>query len=347
MGRRSRLAAIQPAGVTAPGLAAARIPGGGTLMVWARLDDDFPQHPKVLGLSDPAFRLHVAAICYSAKWLTNGVVPFKIVGGLHPDAMGAFGYADELVAAKVWDKDESVELYRIHDFLAYNKSREQVEKERASMETARKSGFRAAASSRRLDGRFGTVTAVSSASPTAGPAAGEAVGVADRAADRAADGGGTAPVPGPVPHPMKKEEKSRTAPPAVPDGSPAVDRMSEFASKHPESARAWVETGLLADQSRADPRAAVHVSAVLEALGRDFGDKAVSGAVRAYDRWRRGHQAKCRGRKRHDDAVRRWMERDADRDRSDGTARLQDDVEEYPGQREAQAEAYKALRENP
>ena len=37
-------------------------------MPWANFDDQFPKHPKVLPLSDAAFRLHVSGvtvICYS------------------------------------------------------------------------------------------------------------------------------------------------------------------------------------------------------------------------------------------------------------------------------------------
>jgi hypothetical protein len=43
-------------------------------MTWVRLDDQFPDHPKVVNLSDRAFRLHVWGICYSARFLTDGLI---------------------------------------------------------------------------------------------------------------------------------------------------------------------------------------------------------------------------------------------------------------------------------
>lgn len=44
-------------------------------MTWMRLDVGFPEHPKVIGLSDAAFRLHVSAMCYARRNLTDGHVP--------------------------------------------------------------------------------------------------------------------------------------------------------------------------------------------------------------------------------------------------------------------------------
>ena len=43
-------------------------------MPWVRLDDQFPIHRKVGALPDNAFRLHVEAICWCARNLTDGVV---------------------------------------------------------------------------------------------------------------------------------------------------------------------------------------------------------------------------------------------------------------------------------
>lgn len=82
-------------------------------------------------------------------------------------------------------------------------------------------------------------------------------------------------------------------------------------------AHALTETGVWADQWRAHVGkngrrlAEQHVPATFEALVRDFGDAFVAARVRAYDRWRRSKPAKVRGRKRHDTAIRRWVEKDA------------------------------------
>ena len=47
---------------------------GASEMAWLRIDDGFVEHPKVYDLSDRSFRLHVAAHCYSARNLTDGVL---------------------------------------------------------------------------------------------------------------------------------------------------------------------------------------------------------------------------------------------------------------------------------
>ena len=44
-------------------------------MTWLRIDDCMPDHPKVDGLSDRAFRAHVTGLCYCARHLTDGNVP--------------------------------------------------------------------------------------------------------------------------------------------------------------------------------------------------------------------------------------------------------------------------------
>lgn len=44
-------------------------------LTWAHLDDRFPDHPANEALSDGAFRLHIAAICYCARLETDGHMP--------------------------------------------------------------------------------------------------------------------------------------------------------------------------------------------------------------------------------------------------------------------------------
>lgn len=99
-------------------------------MTWVKLDDAFGDHPKILGLSDSAFRLHVLSLCYSARYLTDGNVPTAFVRGHGEDA-------DELWRAGLWF--DNGDGYEIHDYLAYNPSREDVrhERERVSARVAR------------------------------------------------------------------------------------------------------------------------------------------------------------------------------------------------------------------
>ncbi len=82
---------------------------------WVRLDDAFAEHPKVIGLSDGAFRAHVSALCYCNRNLTDGRVP-AVLGN---------GHAEELVAAGVWEQNGNG--FVIHDYGDYQMAKSEVE----------------------------------------------------------------------------------------------------------------------------------------------------------------------------------------------------------------------------
>lgn len=92
-------------------------------MPWVRLDDGFDDHPKILDLSDQAYRLHVGALCFCARTLTDG---FVSEGALRRLVNG--GHVSELVDAGLWEAGDGG--WWIHDFLDYNQSAEQVLEER-------------------------------------------------------------------------------------------------------------------------------------------------------------------------------------------------------------------------
>ncbi len=48
-------------------------------MGWVKLDDKFPEHPKLERIGDRAFRIHIRGLCYSALHLTDGLVPRAVV----------------------------------------------------------------------------------------------------------------------------------------------------------------------------------------------------------------------------------------------------------------------------
>jgi hypothetical protein len=95
-------------------------------MSWLKLDDGFADHPKVLELSDAAFRLHVRAMCWCARQETDGVLSKAALASLGSKQK----IADELVKAGLWKKRDSG--HEVHDFLKYNPSRAQREAERAA-----------------------------------------------------------------------------------------------------------------------------------------------------------------------------------------------------------------------
>ncbi len=43
-------------------------------MAWVRLDDKFPQHPKVAGLSHAGFRRFIVLLCWCNQYETDGVI---------------------------------------------------------------------------------------------------------------------------------------------------------------------------------------------------------------------------------------------------------------------------------
>lgn len=90
-------------------------------MSWAKLDDRMPRHPKVIHLSDAAFRLHIVGICYCAENLTDGFIQKRAARCFHSRAKQ---YIDELIDAGVWENTDGD--YRIHDYLEWNPSREEV-----------------------------------------------------------------------------------------------------------------------------------------------------------------------------------------------------------------------------
>lgn len=96
-------------------------------MSWAKLDDHFPTHPKVVKAGGDAGWLHVCAICYCAEHLTDGFFVKELVPRLS-DRANPLALAQRLVDADLWVEHES--QYEIVDYLQYNPSRAQVEAER-------------------------------------------------------------------------------------------------------------------------------------------------------------------------------------------------------------------------
>lgn len=104
-------------------------------MPWANLDDQYAEHPNNWDLSDLAFRLHTAAICYANKHLTDGAIPASKVRTLVP-RFRASALA-ELLDGHWIDKGDT---YEIRDFLDWNRSRAQVDAERERKSQAGKKG---------------------------------------------------------------------------------------------------------------------------------------------------------------------------------------------------------------
>jgi len=93
-------------------------------MTWIRLDDNLPDHPKVLGLSDKAFRLYISAMCYSSRYLTDGFISF-VVG----DRIGSRSQFDELTKATLIISVEGG--WQIENYDEYQSTKAEVEMAKA------------------------------------------------------------------------------------------------------------------------------------------------------------------------------------------------------------------------
>lgn len=105
-------------------------------MVWVKLDDRFTENRKVVELSDRAFRLHVTALCYASRELTDGAVSENAALRICDGTRKAIA---DLIAAGLWRRAVAGG-YLIHDFLKYNPTAEDVEEARRQRSAAGKKG---------------------------------------------------------------------------------------------------------------------------------------------------------------------------------------------------------------
>jgi hypothetical protein len=101
-------------------------------MGWVRLDDNFADHPKVIALSDTAFRLYIEALCYSNRQLTDGFIPMAVYTKLSKQ-----DEADYLIEAGLWEEvhgnvisPDLLTGYQIRSYTEYQPTREKVEEKR-------------------------------------------------------------------------------------------------------------------------------------------------------------------------------------------------------------------------
>jgi hypothetical protein len=107
-------------------------------MTYVKVDDKMPEHPKIVPLSDGAFRLYVSAIAYAGRNLTDGILRAEAVPGLMPRYRKA--YLNELVQRALWLEVIPGEVYEIHDYLQWNSSRAVVEKQKQARAAGGKKG---------------------------------------------------------------------------------------------------------------------------------------------------------------------------------------------------------------
>lgn len=150
----------------------------------ARLDTGWHAHPKILGLGLQAMGLHAWSISYCDATRSDGFIPH----GAWPALPGAGHSCKRLLDAGLWERCDGG--FRLHDYLDYNRSREQIEEIAAAMRANGQAGGRASAQARaQANGQ-----AKSSPGPGPGP------------------GVNPVPVPDPTPTPSKQKRREREIP---------------------------------------------------------------------------------------------------------------------------------------
>lgn len=136
-------------------------------MPWVKLDDQFPDHPKVLAAGSAAAWLYVCGLCYCNHMLTDGFIPASKVPLL---AVSGSRLAKRLVAAQLWTEASrgGERGYAVHDYHAYQPTKEEVDAATDAKRRAGRAGGLAAARAR--------ATATAQADATAGGIAGGIAG---------------------------------------------------------------------------------------------------------------------------------------------------------------------------
>ena len=96
-------------------------------MSWVKLDDSFPEHPKVIAVGGDAAWLHVCALAYCNRNETDGKISTAMLGRLS-DRRNPRRLATDLVQVGLWIATEFG--WEIHDYLHYQPSKEQKDAER-------------------------------------------------------------------------------------------------------------------------------------------------------------------------------------------------------------------------
>ncbi len=124
---------------------------------YLKLHDGFPEHRKVVAVGGDAAWLHVCALAYASRNLSDGIVPEGMVSRLS-DRKQPARLAAKLVQAGLWHKQghdcercaqPGAGEYVIHDYLVHQRSAEKVEELKAKRAASgSQGGQRKAANSR-------------------------------------------------------------------------------------------------------------------------------------------------------------------------------------------------------
>ena len=95
-------------------------------MAWTRIDDKFLMNPKVQSAGAYGMALYLSGLIYCNSNLTDGFIPdvmLPVLCGLAFQTPNKKG-ADVLVSLNLWERVDGG--YLIHDFLSFNRSRDEI-----------------------------------------------------------------------------------------------------------------------------------------------------------------------------------------------------------------------------
>jgi hypothetical protein len=89
------------------------------------LDINFTGNPKILALTDAAFRLHLSGLVYCKRHRTDGILSHTVLPTLVPRYRPA--QLDELLTRMLWIELNGHGHYEIHDWLHWNLSNDEAQ----------------------------------------------------------------------------------------------------------------------------------------------------------------------------------------------------------------------------
>ena len=98
-------------------------------MAYIKLDDRFPDHPKVALAGPDAAWLYICGLCYCNRYLTDGFIPAEMVVRLTPfDEAKVKQLVSNLLAACLWVASTMSKQngYIVHDYADYQSTKAQI-----------------------------------------------------------------------------------------------------------------------------------------------------------------------------------------------------------------------------
>lgn len=104
-------------------------------MPWVRIDDNAIDHPKILALSDAAFRLWIRGLSHCRRFLTDGKIERAVLSQLPGVSKPRIR---ELLRVGLWEATETG--YVVHDYHQWNDSRDVILAARQDAQARRRGG---------------------------------------------------------------------------------------------------------------------------------------------------------------------------------------------------------------